>query len=339
MMEVLQPGPMLTVQDRGRFGLRHAGVSAAGPMDAPAFALANALVGNALDAAALEFAGFGGSFRARVDCRIAVTGGTTEVRIGSRIVPSGEAHRARAGDEIHIGPLGGAVWGYLAISGGIAIEPVMGSRATHLRTGVGGVGGAVLKPGIRLPLGSFDPAGPCLAPVHPPRPDPDARAIRVVLGPQDDRFAPETIAHFLSDSFTVTPQRDRMAMVLDGPPLPALGGHDIVSDGTMMGSIQVPGSGQPIVLMAECQTTGGYPKIATVIGADLPRLAQLATGARFRFAAVTWEEAEEIWIAHARALRARLEALRPKPEGVLSSAYLLSCNLVGGIWPPEEVVW
>ncbi|MFD1911218.1 biotin-dependent carboxyltransferase family protein [Halodurantibacterium flavum] len=336
MIEVLQPGPMVTVQDRGRSGLRHAGVSAAGPMDAPAFALANALAGNAPDAAVLEFAGLAGQFRAHADCRIAVTGGQAELRIGDRPVPVNQSHRVRAGEEFRVGALADAVWGYLAVSGGIATPRVMGSRAAHLRSGLGG---GLLRPGDRLPLGDFDAGAPCLTLAHPLTPAPPGAPIRVVLGPQDDRFSPGTLECFLTDGFTVSPRRDRMAMMLDGPPLVAPGGHDIVSDGTVMGAIQVPGSGQPIVLMAESQTTGGYPKIATVIGADLPRLAQMATGAVIRFAAVTQSEAEEIWIAHARALRARLSGLRPRPEGGLSSAWLLSCDLVGGIWPPEEVVW
>lgn len=304
MLEVLRAGPMLTVQDRGRFGWRHAGVSAAGPMDGPAFAMANALVGNDPGAAALEWAHLGGIFRARAPCRIAVTGGTAEIVIEGERRPVAEAHRVMAGQTIRIGPLADSVWGYLAVSGGIATPPVMGSRAVHLRSGLG----RALTAGDRLPLGPFDPHGRTLA--VPPGPElPPPRDIRVVLGPQQDAFAPEILERFAAARFTVTPRRDRMAMILDGPPIPARGGHDIVSDGTVPGSIQIPGSGRPIVLMAEAQTTGGYPKIATVIGADLPRLAQLASGTVFRFRPVSRDMAEEIWIAQQaaeRQARARL---------------------------------
>lgn len=305
MLEVLRAGPMLTVQDRGRFGLRHAGVSAAGPMDAPSFALANALVGNAADAAALEFAHLGGTFRTHTACRIAVTGGTPPLSIDDEPHPVEESHRVMAGQIVRIGAMADAVWGYLAISGGIETPVVMGSRSAHLRSGLG----EALKEGAHLPLGACDPRGPTFA-VRPPSVElPAPHDVRVVLGPQQDHFAPAVLERFVTARFTVTPRRDRMAMVLEGPPLPASGGHDIVSDGTVAGSIQIPGSGQPIVLMAEAQTTGGYPKIATVIGADLPRLAQMPSGTTFRFRPVTRDMAEDIWIARRLAedrVRARL---------------------------------
>ena len=148
--------------------------------------------------------------------------------------------------------------------------------------------------------------------------------------------AAETIARLTATAFTVTPQRDRMAMMLGGVELPAARGHDIVSDATVAGSIQVPGSRRPIVLMADSQTTGGYPKIATVISTDLPRLAQMPAGTRFRFAVVSRDEGEAIWIAHRRAMRAMLEGLQVKPEGELTSEYLLSRNLIGGIFAYEK---
>ncbi|MDB6454214.1 biotin-dependent carboxyltransferase family protein [Falsirhodobacter sp. 20TX0035] len=303
MLEVLRAGPMLTVQDRGRFGWRHAGVSAAGPMDGPAFAMANALVGNTAEAAALEFAHLGGIFRAHAPCRIAVTGGTAEVVIEGEPRPAWEAHRVMAGQTIRIGAMADAVWGYLAVSGGIETPILMGSRAAHLRSGLG----RVVEAGARLPLGAFDPRGPALACRRPHAETLAPRDIRVVLGPQQDAFSAEVLERFASARFTVTTRRDRMAMILDGPQIPAQRGHDIVSDGTVAGSIQIPGSGCPIVLMAEAQTTGGYPKIATVIGADLPRLAQMPSGAAFRFRPVPRDTAEDIWIAqHSAERRARL---------------------------------
>ncbi|MDH2328119.1 biotin-dependent carboxyltransferase family protein [Cereibacter sp. SYSU M97828] len=309
MLEVVRPGVMLTVQDRGRTGLRHAGVSSAGPMDAAAFALANALVANDPGAAALEFAGIGGLFRAHAACRIAVTGGTPEMSIdGLRIGPDA-AHRLAPGQVLTIGAMGGSVWGYLAVSGGIDCPPTLGSSATHLRSGLGGLDGGTVPAGAMLPIGPFDPRVPCLEPYPVAAPPWPVKDIRVVLGPQQDAFPPETWALLLSQPFTVTPARDRMAMTLDGPPLRARS-HDIVSDGTVAGSIQVPGSGRPLVLMAESQTTGGYPKIATVIGADLGRLAQVVTGGTVRFRAIDRDAAERVWIAHAQALRARLHPLR-----------------------------
>ncbi len=341
-VKILSAGPMLSVQDAGRMGLRHLGISNAGPIDAASMALANVLCGNAPGAAALEFAGPGGSFTTDRPLRFAVAGGGCPLRIDKRLVQAGESHRLNPGETLTVGVPDGVVWAYLAFSGGIATAPVLGSRATHLRSGLGGVGGRALRAGDTLPLGEDQPDAPCL---RPQRPLPGAclprggGPIRVILGPQADYFDAATLALLTGAEFTVTPQRDRMAMVLGGTALPSMRGHDIVSDGTVPGSIQVPGSGHPLLLLAESQTTGGYPKIATVISADLARLAQMPVGATFRFQAVSRDEGEEITITTAARRRADLADLTAKPEGVLRSDYLLSCDLVGGIVFPEEVVW
>lgn len=341
-IEIVTAGPMLSIQDAGRMGLRHLGVSDAGPVDAVAMALANALCGNAPGEAALEFAGPAGSFRSRRLVRFAVAGGNCDIRIDDRVVPAGESHRLKPGETLKVGVPDGVVWAYLAFSGGIATTPVLGSRATHLRSGLGGLNGRCLRAGDVLPLGQDQPDTPCLRPaISLPEAclSREKGPIRVVLGPQQDHFAPEILARLTGKEFLVTPQRDRMAMVLGDVSLPAKRGHDIVSDGTVPGSIQVPGSGQALVLLVESQTTGGYPKIATVISADLARLAQLPAGSRFRFAAVSRDDGERIRIAQASAIRSALAGLVAKPEGVLHSDYLLSCDLVGGIVFPEEIVW
>lgn len=340
MIEVLAAGPMLSVQDGGRAGLRRFGVSGAGPIDAAALALANALCGNAPNAAGLEFAGPAGRFRSTGPTRFAVVGGDCRIRIGERLVPAGESHRLDPGEEVSVGAPEGAVWAYLAFAGGIETPLVLGARATHLRNALGGLEGRVLRAGDRLPLGTAV-EGACLRPAVAlrggaiPR---GAGSIRLVLGPQQDRFAPEILARLTGTTFTVSPRRDRMAMVLEGALLPAAGGHDIVSDGVVPGSVQVPGSGQPIVLLAESQTTGGYPKIATIAGVDLPRLAQLPAGTPVCFAAITRDVAEELWITEQARLRTLLAGLVPRPEGRLRSDYLLSLDLVGGIATPEEIV-
>ncbi len=341
-IEVLAAGPMLTVQDAGRFGFRRFGVSTAGPMDAPALALANALCGNAAEAAALEFAGVGGQFSAARPVRFAVTGVSCDIFIDERRVLPDESHRLLPGEKLRIGAATSGMWGYLAFCGGIDVEPVLGARATHVRTGLGGFQGRPLRTGDKLPLGrDAAPADICLrlsensAGIFSRHEE--TAPIRIVAGPQDDHFAPEILARLTETGFYVTPQRDRMASLLGGAALPALLGHDIVSDATVPGSVQVPGSGQPMVLMAESQTTGGYPKIATVISADLPRLAQLPTGACFRFALISRDEAEDIAIAQAAALSQALSGLQTKPEGVLQSEYLLSFNLISGVFAPEDI--
>ncbi|KQT64040.1 MULTISPECIES: biotin-dependent carboxyltransferase family protein [unclassified Aureimonas] len=311
-LAVHEAGPMVTVQDLGRPGLQHAGVSRAGPMDVPSFRIANALVGNGPAAAGLEFAGVGGRFEATEPVRIAVTGGAVDVRIDRTPIWLWESHVLRPGSMLTIGAMRDAVWAYLAISGGIDTPPVLGSRSTHLRSGLGGHEGRRLVAGDRLPLGQAEPA-PLLALNRPVWRS--NRPIRVVKGPQDGRFSPEILRRFLGEPYIVSASRDRMAQVLAGPPLPAAGGHDIVSDGTALGSIQVPGSGQPIVLMAERQTTGGYPKIATLASVDVARLAQTPSGRPVRFAAISQSRAEDLAIEERQVLDEIVAGLAEKPAG------------------------
>lgn len=339
MLDVLTAGPMLTIQDSGRPGLRRFGVSTAGPMDAPSLALANALCANTSGVAALEFAGPGGSFRAKQALRFAVTGGPCDIRIDGHRVLAGQSHRLNEGEVLRVGVPDGAVWGYLAFSGGIATPPILGARTTHLRSGIGGMLGRAVRAGDSLPLGPDTAASPCMRPpINYTNQTTGSDPIRLVAGPQHDHFAPDILTRLTNETFLVTPQRDRMAMVLGGVELPCARGHDIVSDATVPGSIQVPGSGTPLVLMAESQTTGGYPKIATVITADLPRLAQMPTGTSFRFALVSRDAAEDLWLARQKQLRALLAGLIAKPEDLMQSDYLLSCDLVGGIFSPEDIV-
>lgn len=340
-LEVLTASPMLTVQDAGRFGLRHFGVSAAGPIDPDAMALANALCGNPHMAPALEFAGPGCSFRANRPLRFAVAGGDCDIRVQDRRLAAGESHRLAPGETLFLGLPQNAVWAYLAVSGGIEIAPVLGSCATHLRSGLGGLGGRSLRAGDRLALGAQSD-GPCLRPTRPliaanPR-GAEGSPIRIILGPQSACFASEVLERLTRAQFAVTAQRDRMAMVLGGVELPALAGHDIVSDGTVPGSIQVPGSGLPLVLLAESQTTGGYPKIATVASVDLARLAQIPVGAQICFQPIPRDEGEALWIAQRRKRDLTLQGLVPKTDTQLSTEHLLSMEIVGGVAAPAEIM-
>ena len=340
MIEVIAASPMMTVQDAGRSGLRQFGVSAAGPIDPDAMALANALCSNPPMAAALEFAGPGCALRSDQTIRFALAGADCDILVGDRRLAPWESHVLQAGETLRLGAPKGAVWAYLALSGGIDVPEVLGSRSTHLRSGLGGVEGRSLRALDRFALGPQHER-PCLRLERAPdskAPQAEAAPIRVIPGPQRGRFAPEIWDRFLTETFHVTAQRDRMAMVLGGVALPALGGHDIVSDGTVPGSVQVPGSGQPLVLLAESQTTGGYPKIATIASVDLARLAQLPVGAPLRFAAISCDEGEALWIAQRRAHELVLGTLRPKPAAALSSEQLLSCDLVGGIAAPKEII-
>lgn len=299
-LHIRRPGMMMTVQDCGRRGLLRYGVSGSGAIDHEAMRVANALVGNGADQAVLEFAQFGGSLTLDEDRLIAACGDLRDLRIDGVKITPWQSHWLRAGQELNLGAMRDTVWGYLAISGGIDTPAVLGARATHLRSGLGGLEGRCLRAGDSLALAAA--CGPGVrrrlsrpwrgrnGPVH------------VILGPQQENFAPEVISRFLQSWFQVGQKRDRMAMLLEGPRLPAAGGHDIVSDGTLAGSIQIPASGQPTVLLADRQTTGGYPKIATIASVDLIRLAQLPQGRDLCFRPIDPERAEELLISRQAAL-------------------------------------
>ncbi|HEY0120787.1 MAG TPA: biotin-dependent carboxyltransferase family protein [Rhizobium sp.] len=309
LLSIHRSGPLMSVQDDGRYGYRSRGVSTSGAVDRDAHAIANALVGNEPGTAAIEFALLGGAFKADRDVLIAVTGGSCPVEIAGRSVPTWESHLLKAGEILTVGALRGAVWGYVAISGGLAIQKVLGSRSTHLRTAVGGLNGKALAADDVLPLGDAGKLKPRMLGTPYLRGN---GPISVIPGPQDDYFDEGAWKTFLRQPYRATASRDRMAMVLDGPVLKAFRGHDIVSDATVVGSIQVPGSGKPIVLTADGQTTGGYPKIATVASFDLGRLAQLPTGQDFMFRAISADVAEEHAIHAQDRLTAVIDGLRAK---------------------------
>jgi biotin-dependent carboxylase-like uncharacterized protein len=231
------------------------------------------------------------------------------------------------GQSLQVGHARTGTFAYLAVAGGFAVAPQLGSLSLHLRSRMGGLNGAPLAAGDILPCRPEAQAGDL---VHLAAGIPDeAGPIRVMLGPQDDYFTPEAIRTFLESEFTITPQADRMGFQLGGPRLEHAKGFNIVSDGIVDGHIQVPGSGQPIILMRDRQTTGGYPKIATVISADLPRLAQMRPGSALRFRAVERAEA----VAAARRLKEWIASLPRALQPVrvdLTSEHLLSRNLIGG---------
>ena len=309
VLRVIDPGLHATVQDSGRLGWRRFGVSVSGAMDPPALALANILAGNPPDGAAVEFAQTGGTWQIDTEsCRIAVTGGSFSVSADGAPLAPWHSHTLRRGQRLTIGGARDAMWGYLAVAGGFAIAAQLGSRATHVRSGIGG---RRIEAGDALPLGlERAPAGREHF-VPPLRWTPGP--IRVVLGPQADYFAPETIAAFLAATWRVGHRGDRMGVWLDGPPIAHARGFNLVSDGLVAGCIQVPGSGQPVVLLMDCQTAGGYPKLATVITPDLPRLAQSRSGTRLRFAAIDVEAAQQLYRAYHAVFATPTRALRVAP--------------------------
>ncbi len=297
-LRVIGPGPHTTVQDLGRTGYQDVGVPASGPLDRVSLRLANALAGNPPGAPVLELLLQGPTLEVMAESvRIALVGCSAgiEIRTGNaRTVPAGESVRLARGEVFRIGALRDSVCAYLALEGGIDVPMVLGSASTYVRGAFGGLDGRRLRKGDSVPLklASVDVrAERTLARLLDLAFD---QPIRVVLGPQTDYFTADALTTFLSSEYTVSPQADRMGYRLAGPVLAHAQGYDIVSDGIVEGAIQVPGSGLPIVLMADHQTIGGYPKIATVISADVPLVGRRRPGRPIRFVAVGVHEAERL---------------------------------------------
>ncbi len=334
---VVAPGLHSTVQDLGRFGYQAYGVPVAGALDPVGLRMANVVAGNGEGMGALEFLYSGPTLEvAAAAVRLA---GSAEIEILSdppRRIPPWQSVRLLRGVRFRPGALPkaprGSVCGYLAVEGGFAIAPVLGSQSTYVRGRIGGLEGRPLRAGDRLAL-ALDRPGErgevCLA--APPDLAPPAR-LRVVLGPQDDHFTQAALDAFLNQPFTVTPEADRMGLRLSGPRLDHACGFNIVSDGIATGAIQVPGSGQPIVLLADHQTTGGYPKIATVISADLPAAGRLQPGDEIGFAAVSVAEAQAARRSLEAELGRRMRGLvAAHTPAVLNRAALYGDNLISGV--------
>lgn len=308
-LEVLEGGLLTTVQDLGRVGYERFGVPVAGAMDPFALQAANALAGNPLGEAALEVTLLGPRLRAHTGCLVAVAGADLGAEVDGVPLPPWRAAWLEAGSTISFAGVVSGCRAYLAVAGGFDIPVVLGSRSTYARGGLGGYEGRALRSGDRLGLrapstGTKVSPARALAPSDLPGYSGEP-TLRVVLGPQVDRFTPAGVETFLRGAFAVTPASDRMGYRLQGPGIEHRAGPDVVSDGIALGSVQVPGDAQPIVMLADRQTTGGYTKIATVIGADIPLLAQCVPGAgQVRFAAVEVAEAVRLLRAQARVLAA-----------------------------------
>ena len=293
-VRILDGGPLTTVQDLGRTGHLRYGIPPSGPVDRESFLLANRLVGNADTAAGLECTYMGPRFQVDRACAIAVTGAAAPVTVNGEPASRWTTILLRAGDTVRVGAPRAGVLSYIAFSGGLDVPVVLGSRSTYVRGRLGGLEGRALRQGDALNvLDGPLPVVRSLAP--PPSLGTEAETIvRVVLGPQADRFTDEGIRTFLGSAYEMTQQSDRMGARLRGPRIAHTRGHDIVSDGIALGSIQVPGDGQPIVLLVDRQSTGGYTKIATVCSFDIGRIGQVKPGQTLRFRAVTVDEAHRL---------------------------------------------
>ncbi|MBY6116770.1 biotin-dependent carboxyltransferase family protein [Mameliella alba] len=334
-LKTLRAGMRTTLQDLGRPGLQAIGLPVSGALDVMSLRLANALVGNAPGTGALEIRFFGPRLQVQADSvRVALAGTEGFIKVegeGFGPVPAGQSVTLPRGTIFGVEALRDSATAYLAVAGGFDVAHPFGSCATYLPAALGGFDGHPLTEGAELPLcRSSAPDGPDLGTPQPVISGTED-VLRVVLGPQEDYFTKAGIETFLSTRYTVTPQSDRMGMRLDGAAVehgPA--GFNIPSDGVVTGAIQVPGHGLPIVLLADRQTTGGYPKIATVISADLPQLARALPGTALRFRPVTPAEAEELRRSAERKLQSVIDDLRPAgAAGFLQKLY--SENLISGV--------
>jgi antagonist of KipI len=293
--DILSPGLLTTVQDAGRYGLGRYGVPPSGALDTFSLRIANLLVGNPEAEAGLEITIMGLRIRALTDLMIAVTGADLNPQLNDKLLPMWRSRPMKKGDVLHFKAVRTGCRAYLAVRGGIGLDPVLASKSTNLVSGFGGYRGRALKAGDRLytdlPGTRFKAVQRELNLKSIPRYSKDW-VLRMLLGPQDDDFTEESRKLFLESPYSLSPKSDRTGIRLSGPAVHKKPGvkESIISEGVVAGSIQVPGDGQPIIILVET-VTGGYRKIATVISADLPLLGQMKPGDRVCFRAVSYEEA------------------------------------------------
>lgn len=291
-------GVFTTVQDYGRMGHQNQGFHVCGVMDRHSFWVANLLVDNKEKEAVLEFMINGPTLYFTTDTVIAITGGDFDPKINGELIPMYRAVEVKKGDELEMGFCKSGVWGYIAFAGGLDVPLVMGSRSTDIKCGFGGYKGRKLMDGDEIEFETSVKTLPNMKDRHVESVEygQDVVDIRVTMGPQDDYFSQEGIDAFLNTFYTVTHECDRMGYRLEGTPIEhSQKGADIVSDGIAKGAIQVPKNGQPIVLLSDRQTVGGYTKIANVISVDLSKLVQCKYPQQIHFVAVGIEEAQRIY--------------------------------------------
>ena len=293
-------GIFTTVQDYGRMGYQNLGFHVCGVMDRHSYWAANLLVDNTDREAVLEFTIQGPTLYFTSDTVICITGGDFDPRINGEEIPMYTAVEVKKGDELEMGFCRVGTWGYIAFAGGLDVPVVMGSRSTDIKCRLGGYQGRPIKDGDEIEFVSNIKSLPYMKDRRLERPDyygADVVDLRVTLGPQDDHFTEEGLNSFLLGEYTVTSQCDRMGYRLDGPAIQHNElGADIISDGIAKGAIQVPSSGQPIIMMSDRQTLGGYTKIANVISVDIAKLAQCRYPQKVSFTRVSVEEAQRIYM-------------------------------------------
>lgn len=330
-IEVVKPGVLSTLQDLGRVGFQRFGVPACGVMDEWSHRIANVLVGNPEYEATLEITLMGPSLRFAEPALIAITGADLSPCVGEHAIPQGTPVLVRAGSQLDFGRRVAGVRAYLAVHGGFAVAPVMDSKSTYLRGAFGGFDGRALRKGDALPVAASGAEEAFMqlaaklragtlpfvtfddAPKAPAPSGGSPTAVRVIAGQQWGAFTPQAQQSLCVAEFRLSPQSDRMGFRFEGPKLALTEPLEMISDAVAFGTLQVPPDGNPIVLMADRQTTGGYPKIASVASVDLPVLAQMAPQQALRFTLISLEEAQRLYLARERAITdigQQVEALR-----------------------------
>ncbi|WP_017549411.1 biotin-dependent carboxyltransferase family protein [Salinicoccus carnicancri] len=290
-LKVMDPGLFTTVQDMGRYGHQAEGFSPAGAMDWRAMMLSNRLLGNDEGAAVLEMTLQGASFEVTEEVTISTAGAEMPVAVDGLEMKTGTVIPLMKGEQVSFGGAERGARTYLAVTGGFAVPEVFGSASTHTRSGIGGLGGRTLKSGDSLKAaGGNGAAGMGRIRVF----DDDDDVIRVIPGQQYDRFK-DNLDKFYGSGYTLTKDCDRMGFRLDGEVIEAVGGHDILSEPTQLGSIQIPKNGKPIILLNDRQTAGGYARIATVALCDIPKLVQKRQGDTIRFEEISVDRAVELY--------------------------------------------
>ncbi len=327
-------GPQVTVQDRGRPGLLGQGLSQGGAADPVALAEGAALLRQPASHAALEMAGMGGAFEVTQDTRIALTGAPMAASIDGQALAWNASHLLPAGARLEIGAAQRGIYGYLHLGGGVATDPVLGARAAHLAAGIG----RALGPDARLPLGD-DPRTEVGLTLDP-EPRLAGGTVRMTRSVQTGLFDPEVLERFQHTAFARDARGNRMGARLEfaGAPFAASGQLSILSEVIVPGDIQMTGDGTPFVLLPECQTTGGYPRIGTVIPADLPKIAQAGPGVFLRFVVIELAEAVEVHRRHMAMLAKLPGATRPLLRDPAQMQDLLSYQLISGAISGHEDV-
>ena len=311
-IKVIMPGIFTTIQDLGRYGAQEVGITTSGVMDSFSARIANALVGNDSKNAVLETTFMGPTLEFLEEMVIAVTGAKGTVKINNEEINMWESIKVSSGDKLSFGKIEKGLRNYIAFSGDIDVEPINNSKSTLISSQMGGYQGRALKAKdeLKIIINKNAKAGKKLEEKYIPNLEP-FQVARVVLGPQDDYFTEKGIHDFFkSGGYMITKDFNRMGIRLTGKKLELKNGSDIISDGTVMGSIQVPSNGLPIILMADRQTTGGYTKIGTVITEDLPKLGQLKAMDRICFKQISLEDAQKSYREYETNLRKLEEELR-----------------------------